>query len=447
MKPICRSCHEENPVHARYCMACGRALVPTRQLRDINRVVITGMGVVSCFGFTLQDNWEALLSGRSGAGPTQRVPNIEKYDCNFSCQVKGFQADSYMDNKEARRMTGASQFAVAAAKLAYEDARLGTTPIDTTRSGVILGTAAGGSITETERAMRDLLSGRRISPILFNSVWPNLPAFSVARAFNFTGYNATLVTACASGTQSLATAADVIRQGYADLILAGGTEAYNCEIVLAGYSSIGILSKRKDEPEKASRPFDKNRDGMVAGEGAAVLVLESLSHAKARGANIYAEILGSAIGSDARHDIAPISSSQAQTMRRAIESAGLTPEDIDYINPHATSTPVGDLIETEAIKMVFGEYAYKIPISATKSMTGHMIGAAGAFEAVVCVLTINNGWIHPTINYETPDPECDLDYVPNHARQVPVRVALSNSFGLGGQNACILIGQLDTISK
>jgi 3-oxoacyl-[acyl-carrier-protein] synthase II len=248
----------------------------------------------------------------------------------------------------------------------------------------------------------------------------------------------------ASGTQALAIAADAIRQGHA--INTDGGDAFDCEVIIAGYAAMGVLSKRRDDPERASRPFDKDRDGIVPGEGAAVLVLESLAHAKARGARIYAEILGAAIGSDARHDIAPTASSQAQTMRRAIASAGLQPEEIEYINPHATSTPVGDPIETEAIKMVFGDYAYKVPISATKSMTGHMIGAAGAYEAAVCVLSMRDGWIHPTINYENPDPECDLDYVPNLARQVPVKVALSNSFGLGGQNASIVLGKIENIA-
>jgi 3-oxoacyl-[acyl-carrier-protein] synthase II len=356
--------------------------------------------------------------------------------------VKGFNPQEYMDPKEARRITEASQYAVAAARMAYEDASLGSTKIDASRSGVVLGTAGGSAIAETERAMRNLLANKKISPILFNSIWPNMATFALARAFNFTGYNATVVTACASGTQALATAADAIRQGYADIILAGGTEAFNGEIVIAGYSAMRVLSQRRNEPEKASRPFDKDRDGIVPGEGSAMLVLESLAHAKARKARLYSEILGYNVSSDARHETEPTPETQAQTMRRAIASAGLAPEDIDYINPHATSTPLGDAIETQAIKIAFGERAYQIPISATKSMTGHMIGAAGAFEAVVCAMSIRDGWIHPTINYETPDPECDLDYVPNRARQMPVKAALSNSFGFGGQNATIVLGQI-----
>jgi 3-oxoacyl-[acyl-carrier-protein] synthase II len=349
-----------------------------------------------------------------------------------------------MDSKDARRMTEASHFAVAAARMAYEDAQLGGMEIDPARSGVVLGTAAGGSIIETEHAMRNLLADKRISPVLINSIWSNMSAFAVARALSFTGYNLTVVTACASGTQALATAADAIRLGYADVMVAGGTEAFNGEVIMAGYSALRVLSQRRDEPEKASRPFDKDRDGIVPGEGSAMMVLESLKSARERKRRIYAEILGYDVGSDARHETEPTPVTQAQTMRRAISRAGLMPEQIDYINAHATSTPLGDAIETQAIKLAFGERAYQIPISATKSMTGHMIGAAGAFEAVVCVLSIRDGWIHPTINYETPDPECDLDYVPNRARQRPVKATLSNSFGFGGQNASIVLGQINS---
>jgi 3-oxoacyl-[acyl-carrier-protein] synthase II len=266
----------------------------------------------------------------------------------------------------------------------------------------------------------------------------------VASTFNFAGYNATIVTACASGTQSLATAADAIRKGYSDVFLAGGAESVNAEVCLAGYTAMRVLSQRSESPKEASRPFDNDRDGLVPGEGAAMMVLESLAHAKARGVRVYAEILGYGIGSDARHVTEPTPETQAHCMRQAIASAGLLPEDVDYINAHATSTIIGDAKETEAIKLVFGEHAYQVPVSATKSMVGHMLGAAGSYEAVACVLSIQNGWVHPTINYETPDPKCDLDYVPNQARQTPVDVALSNSFGFGGQNASIVLAKLDT---
>ena len=441
MDQKCKTCQAIIPAGARFCMHCGETLVAPQDLPDVRRVVITGMGVVSALGLNLDTCWESLLAGKSGVRYTQNIPNVDKYPCNFSAEVRDFDPQVYMDSKAARRMTESSQYAVAAAIMASEDASLDLSKIDLTRAGVVLGTAAGGALAESERATRSMLANQRISPVRFNSVWPNMAAFSVARNFNFTGYNATIVTACASGTQSLATGADAIKKGYVDVVLAGGTDSFNCEIGLAGYSSASVVSERRDEPQKASRPFDADRDGLVPGEGSAILVLESLAHAKARGARIYAEILGYSMGSDARHETAPTFESQARTMQRALDSAMLGPEAIDYINPHATSTRVGDVMETNAIKLVFGELAYQTPISATKSMVGHMLGAAGSFEAVVCVLSIRDGWIHPTINYETKDPECDLDYVPNAPRQIQVDVALSNSFGLGGQNACLVVGR------
>jgi 3-oxoacyl-(acyl-carrier-protein) synthase len=416
MEKRCNNCLEKNHQEAYFCMHCGKPLVPTQKLPDRSRVVITGMGVISSLGLTFEENWESLLAGKSGIGLTERIPNADKYPCNFSAEVKGFEPKAYMDHKLARRLTESSRYAVAAAKMAFEDSNLQSTEIDFARAGVVIGTAAGGAILETERAMRKFFANKRISPIQFNSVWPNMAAYAVAHTLNFTGYNATIVTACASSTQSLATGADAIRLGYVDVILAGGTESLNSE-------------------------FDKNRDGLVPGEGSGMLVLENLAHAKARGARIYAEILGYAVGSDSRHETEPSPAAQAYTMKSAIDAAGISLDEIDYINPHATSTPVGDLMETQAIKIVFGERAYQVPISGTKSMTGHMLGASGSMEAIVCVLTIRDGWIHPTVNYETPDPECDLDYVPNQARQTPVRVALSNSFGFGGQNAAMVFAE------
>jgi 3-oxoacyl-[acyl-carrier-protein] synthase II len=367
------------------------------------------------------------------------VPNADQYPCNFSGEVRDFDPKLYMDRKAARRMTESSQYALAAARMAYDDACLEGVNLDRSHAGVVLGTAIGGGIIECERAMRRLIKGQRISPIAFNGVWPNMAAFAVAREFGFNGYNATFTTACASGTQALGEAALTIRRGDANLVLAGGTETCNAEVVIAGYTSMGVLSDCRDDPARASRPFDADRDGLVPGEGAAVVVLENLAHAQARGARIYAEVLGYAATSDASHQTAPNFETQAETMRRALAAAGVEPEDVDYVNPHATSTVIGDVMETRAIKLALGEHAYRVPISATKSMTGHMIGAAGAFEAVASILSIRDGRVHPTINYETPDPECDLDYVPNQARHVPVKVVLSNSFGFGGQNACIVL--------
>jgi 3-oxoacyl-[acyl-carrier-protein] synthase II len=443
MERTCKSCQETNPSKAHFCMTCGTPLVAPQELSPSRRVVITGLGAVTPVGLNVDDSWAALLAGRSGVGPMTRILNADEYPCNFAGEVRDFDPESFMGRKEARRFTESSQFAVAAAQMASEDACLDTTGLDQTRAGVVLGTAIGGGIVECERAMRRLSEGKRISPIAFNAVWPNMAAFAVARTFGFSGYNTTLTTACASGTQALATAADAIRSGAADLIMAGGTESCNAEIAIAGYTAAGVLSSRRDAPELASRPFDANRDGLVPGEGAAVLVLESLAHAEAHGARIYAEVLGYAITSDARHETEPTPETQALTMQRALESAWTAPQEIDYINPHATSTVVGDLIETQAIKSALGDHAYRVPISATKSMTGHLLGAAGSFEAVVCVLTMRDGMIHPTINYETPDPECDLDYVPNQARKMDVKTALSNSFGFGGQNATIILGRWD----
>ena len=437
----CKHCQGVNPREAKFCMFCGMALAPVGELPDQSRVVITGMGVVSTLGVTLEQNWQALLAGESGVGYITAIPNAGNYPCNYSSEVNDFDPEEFMDRKSARRMTESSQYAVAAARMAFEDAGLKAGDIDSVRSGVVVGTAGGNSIVETERAMRKLIENKRISPIRFNSVWPNMAAFAIARDFNCEGYNGTIVTACASGTQSLATAADAIRLGYADLVIAGGTESLQSEVALAGFSGIGALTQCSHAPEAASRPFDLERDGLVPGEGSAMMVLESLAHAKARQARVYAEIAGYAVSSDARHETEPAVESQARTMSRAITAAGISPQQVDYVNPHATSTPVGDVVETKAIKRVFGDYAYQVPISATKSMIGHMLGASGAYEAVVCVLSIRDGKIHPTINYEIPDPDCDLDYVPNKAREVPVKAALSNSFGFGGQNASIVIAQ------
>jgi 3-oxoacyl-[acyl-carrier-protein] synthase II len=443
MKRKCANCQQTNPETAHFCMNCGESLVGSRELPPSRRVVITGMGAVAPLGLTVKENWAALVAGQSGIGPMTHVPNADQYPCNFAGEVRDFEPGDYMNRKEARRLTESSQFAVAAAQMAFEDACLGSVELDRTRAGVVMGTAIGGGIVECERALRRLIDGKRVSPIAFNAVWPNMAAFAVARNFQFYGYNATLTTACASGTQALAAAADVIRGGDADLILAGGTESCNAEVAIAGYTAAGVLSCRYNDPSLASRPFDAGRDGLVPGEGSAILVLESLAHAQARGAHVYAEILGYGVTSDARHETEPTPETQALTMKRALAAAGIKPEQVDYINPHATSTVVGDAVETKAIKLALGDHAYEVPVSATKSMTGHLLGAAGAFEAVVCVMTILEGHIHPTVNYETPDPDCDLDYVPDVARQAEVKIALSNSFGFGGQNACMVFGRWD----
>ncbi len=434
---VCAHCGKEGPDDARFCPACGCPL--TDELPPEQRVVITGLGAVTPLGLTVEESWQGLLAGRSGVGPMTRVPNIDQYHCNFAGEVRDFDPTQYMDRKTARRTTRSSRYAVASAVMAMEDAGLAPADVDPIRAGVVIGTAVGGGIIETERAMRRLLAGKSISPIAFNGVWPNMSAYGVANHFGFNGYNATLTVACASGTQALGEGAAVIKRGDVQVVLAGGTEACNSEVVIAGYNAIGVISGRCDAPERASRPFDADRDGLVPAEGGAIMVLESLKHAQERGARIYAELLGYAATSDASHQTAPAPDTQALTIERALASAGLSPKTVDYVNPHATSTILGDPVETEAIKMALGEHAYRVPISATKSMTGHMIGAAGTFEAMACVLAMRDGRVHPTINYETPDPECDLDYVPNVSREVQVDVALSNSFGFGGQNACIVL--------
>ena len=441
MERTCTKCNKHYPAEARFCMTCGAPLAAPRDMPASWRVVITGLGAVTPMGLHIEDCWTALLAGESGVKPITKVPNIERYPCNFGGEVHDFEPRDFMNRKEARRLTESSQYAVAAARMAYDDAGLGAADLDLTRAGVVMGTSIGGGVVECERAMHRLLQGKRISPIAFNAVWPNMAAFAVARTFEFVGYNVTLTVACASGTQSLATAADAIRAGHVDICLAGGTESVNAEVAMAGYTASGVLSARRDDPTAASRPFEANRDGLVPGEGSTMLVVESLEHAQARGAHIYGEVLGYAITSDARHETAPTPATQALTMSRALESAMIKAEEVDYVNPHATSTVVGDVMETQAIKLALGEHAYRVPVSATKSMTGHMLGAAGAFEAAVCLLSMRDGMVHPTINYETPDPECDLDYVANEARKVDVKVALSNSFGFGGQNASIVLGK------
>jgi 3-oxoacyl-[acyl-carrier-protein] synthase II len=341
-------------------------------------------------------------------------------------------------------MSRFSQFAVTAAGMALDDAGLTIEDASAEEVGVLLGNAIGG-LDDTASACRKMFAqgGMRVSPFYIVMSPCNLAAFQVAYIYGIRGYSSTIVTACAAGTQAVGEAAEVIRRGKAKVMVAGGTEAALCELGLAVFCVGRAYSTRNDEPERASRPFDRDRDGFVGGEGCGILILESLRHAQERGAYVYAEVLGYGASNDAHHLIAPDPSGRgaAQAMQWALEDAGLDPKDVDYINAHGTGTVLGDAAETLAIKKVFGEDAYRVPVSSSKSMIGHLWGAAGAVEAAVCALTIRDGVIHPTINLETPDPECDLDYVPNEARQAEVRVILSNSFGLGGQNACLVLGE------
>jgi 3-oxoacyl-[acyl-carrier-protein] synthase II len=347
-----------------------------------------------------------------------------------------------MGFKEARRMERFCQLAVAAAGEALADAQLGLEQTHPEQVGVLMGTAIGG-LDATEQAVHSLLDGKPVSPFYLVTTVPNMAAFHVSHIYGLKGYNNTVTTACAAGSQAVGEAAEVIRRGAAQVMIAGGTESSSSELGLAGFSAMRGLSTRNDDPQGASRPFDKDRDGFVCSEGCGMLVLENLDHALGRGAHIYAEVLGYSATTDAYNLAAPDPEAEgaARAIRWALEDAGIGPEDVDYINAHGTGTVLNDAMETLAIKKVFGDHAYRVPVSSTKSMIGHLFGGAGAVETIVCALTIEHGIIHPTINYETPDPECDLDYVPNVAREAQVNVALSNSFGLGGQDACLVLGR------
>ena len=412
-----------------------------KSLRVRNRVVITGMGAVTPLALNVEETWAGLIEGRSGIDLIAQI-DVSNYPTRIGGEVKGFDPVEYMNFKEARRMERFSHFAVAAAKEALEDSRLRIEEVGPEEVGVLIGTAIGG-LNATDEAVRNLLAGKRISPFYLVTMTPNIAAFHLAHLYGLKGYNNTVTTACAAGVQAVGEAAEVIRRGAARVMVAGGTESSNAEVGLAGFCAMRGLSTRNDEPQRASRPFDEDRDGFVCSEGCGILILENLDHALGRGAHIYAEILGYSATCDAYNLAAPDPEAEgaARAIRWALENARVRPEEVDYINAHGTSTVLNDAMETLAIKKALGEHAYHVPISSTKSMIGHLFGGAGAVETIVCALTIEYGVIHPTINYETPDPACDLDYVPNVARKAEVDVALSNSFGLGGQNACLVLGR------
>ena len=414
-------------------------------LKGRQRVVVTGMGAVTPLGSSVEDYWSSLIAGKSGIRP-MTLADPTDYPCKVSGEVPDFDPAQYVNPQEARRMARFTQLAVAAAALAIEDADLNLSKEDSERLGVVIGNGNGGFPT-TEEGARVLFErgGMKLSPFFIPMILPNMAAANVSRLFGLKGYTSTVITACAAGNQGIGEGTEAIRRGAADVILAGGCEAGICELGLGGFNVIKALSRREGDPTKASRPFDADRDGFVPAEGAGILMLESLEHATNRGANILAEIVGYAVSSDAFHAVQPDEdgSGAARAMKWAIENAGLGHNDIDYINAHGTSTPMNDLVETLAIKKTFGEQAYKVPISSTKSMIGHALGGAGAIEAVACIQSIRNNQIHPTINYETPDPDCDLDYVPNKARSLEVNNVLSNSFGFGGQNACVVFSRFE----
>jgi 3-oxoacyl-[acyl-carrier-protein] synthase II len=412
---------------------------------DRKRVVITGVGAISPLGLTVDELWEGLVGGRSGIDFVAGV-DTSGYPVKVDGEVKGFDATKYIDRKEARRMARFSQFAVVAALEAVRAADLDTESEDGTRIGVLLGNGNGG-FPNTDEAMRIIAQGRgmRIDPFYMTKTLPNMAASNISMRFKAKAYISTITTACAAATQAIGEAGEVIRRGAADVMITGGTEAGVSELGLAAFSVMRALSTESEHPEKASRPFDAKRDGFVSSEGAGILIIESLEHAQARGAPILAELAGFAASADAYHVVIPSSDGDgaARCMRWALEDAGVAPHEIDYINAHGTSTPLNDATETKAIKAVLAEHAYRVPISSTKSMIGHALGASGALESVACVKTLETGIIHPTTNYEFPDPECDLDYVPNEARRADVRVVLKNSFGFGGQNACLVFKRFE----
>jgi len=398
------------------------------------------MGVVTALGSDLDTFWSNLVAGKSG------VTRVEAFDASefptqIAAEIKDFKPEDYMDKKEARRMDRFVQFAVAASLMAMRDAGLEPgVNIDPDRIGVMVGSGIGGLSTWEEQYNILIEKGpKRVSPFFIPMMIANMASGQISILTGAKGPNSTAVTACATGTHSIGDSFKLIQRGEADAMICGGAEAAIRPIGFAGFCSMRAMSSRNDEPEKASRPFDAERDGFVMGEGSGVLVLESLEHALKRGARIYAEVIGYGMSGDAHHITDPDPDGAARCMLRALKDAGIGPEAIDYINAHGTSTPVGDRSETIAIKQAFGDHAYRMAVSSTKSMTGHLLGAAGGIEAVILALTLKNGVIPPTINLEHPDPECDLDYVPNAARKSDVRTGLSNSFGFGGHNATIVM--------
>ncbi|MGB9792352.1 MAG: beta-ketoacyl-ACP synthase II [Thermacetogeniaceae bacterium] len=404
------------------------------------RVVVTGLGVISPVGIGKKAFWESLLEGKSGIDKVTRF-DPTPYPSKIAAEVRDFEPDNFFDRKEAKRMDRFTQFGLAAAKMAIDDAGVSLEKVDAERVGVIIGSGVGG-IETLEEQMRVLIAKGpgRVSPFLIPMMINNMVAGQVAIQLKVKGPSFSVVTACASGATAVGEAFRMLQRGDLDIVLAGGTEAPITEIAFAGFCSMRAMSTRNDEPSSASRPFDKNRDGFVIGEGAGIMVLETLDHALQRDARIYCELVGYGATSDGYHITAPHPEGEgaARAIMLALEDAHVLPQDVDYINAHGTSTELNDKIETLAIKRVFGDYAYRVPVSSIKSMIGHLMGAAGAVGAISTVLSITTGWIPPTINYQVPDPECDLDYVPNHSREKEINLAICNAFGFGGHNAVLV---------
>ncbi|HXG37675.1 MAG TPA: beta-ketoacyl-ACP synthase II [Bacteroidota bacterium] len=406
------------------------------------RVVVTGMGVITPIGLTLEEYWNNLLAGKSGAGPITYF-DASAYDTRFACEVKGFDPLNYMDRKLAQRCDPFTQYALAAAEMAIKDSGLNLEQEDRERIGVIVGSGIGGMWTyhRQQETLWQSNGPHRISPFFIPMMIADIAPGRISMRYGLKGPNYATTSACATSSHSIGDAFILIQRGDADVMITGGAEAAISPMGIGGFNAMKALSTRNDAPEKASRPFDKQRDGFVMGEGAGILVLEEYGHAVKRGARIYAEIAGIGFTADAHHitEPAPGGEGAVRSMRMAIRDAGLQPEEVQYINTHGTSTPVGDKSETAAIKTVFGEHAYKMAINSTKSMIGHLLGAAGAVEAIATILSVQRNKVHPTINQEEPDPECDLNYIPNKAQDWEINAAISNTFGFGGHNASLLV--------
>ena len=417
---------------------------------ELKRVVVTGLGAITPIGNTVSEFWDGVVGGKSGAGPITRF-DTEKFKVKFACEVKGFDPSLYIDPKDARKMDLFTQYSISVAAQAIDDAHLDTSKLNLDKVGVIFGVGIGGIITFEQEMTNYALNkemGPRFNPFFIPKMISDIAPGMISIRYGFRGVNFTTTSACASSTNALVDAFNYIRLGKADIILAGGAEAAVCEAGIGGFSSMHALSTRNDSPQTASRPYSKSRDGFVLGEGAGCLVLEEYEHAKARGAKIYAEMVGGGLSADAHHLTAPHPDGYGakMVMHNALEDAGMKPTDIDYINVHGTSTPLGDISELKAIKNLFGEHAYNLNISATKSMTGHLLGATGAVEAIISVLAVKNDIIPPTINHSEDDIDEEIDYrlnlTFNKAQKRTVRAALSNTFGFGGHNASVIVKKI-----
>ncbi len=410
------------------------------------RIVVTGMGAVTPLGLDVASFWEGLLQGRSGAAPITRF-DAYNYDTKFGCEVKNFNPHNFIDRKMTNRMDLFTQFGVASSDMAIKDSGIDLETVDRNRFGVIFGSGIGGMWTylKQQETLFETGGPHRISPFFVPMLISDICAGYISMRHGLKGPNYATTSACATGNNAIIDAVMLIERGTSDIMVAGGSEAVISPMGVGGFNAMKALSTRNDAPEKASRPFDKERDGFVIGEGAATLILEELEHAKRRGAKIYAEFSGFGLSADAYHitQPAPGGEGAVRSMRMAIESSGLVPSDIDYINVHGTSTPIGDISESDAIKVTFGDHARTVAISSTKSMTGHLLGAAGAIEAIATVMAIQDQIAPPTINYEFPDPACDLDYVPNVARPMKIKAAMSNGFGFGGHNATLIFQRFE----